>query len=89
MLFGLEIERTLTKIQKIKKTVDLDMTEPNQDQDQPRPLREYVNPLVNGIHQNINRPTIQDNNFELKSLLSKWFRILSLGELLLRSQFYI
>ena len=31
-----------------------------------RPLRDFSTPLVNGIHDSIQRPSIQANNFELK-----------------------
>ena len=31
-----------------------------------RPLRDYATPLVDEIHDSIQRPTIQANNFELK-----------------------
>lgn len=41
------------------------------DQDHSRPFREYVNSLVDIIHQNTNQPTIQANNIELKYIISQ------------------
>ncbi|KAI0507011.1 hypothetical protein KFK09_013129 [Dendrobium nobile] len=56
------------------------MSNPVLDQDHFRPLREYTNPIVDEIHQRISRPTIQANNFELKSFIIQIVQISQFGE---------
>ena len=64
--FDSEIEKTLKKIKKVKKQQQQEMENRENIQENPRPLREYANPLVDGVHQSINRPVIHAKNFELK-----------------------
>lgn len=48
-MFDLELEITLIKVWKIKRTLALGMIEPNLEQDHSRYVREYANLLIDKI----------------------------------------
>lgn len=65
--FDPKIERTLRRIRREQNQVNtIEDQVPITPNNEARPLREYVVPLVNGIHSSIQRPIVQVNNFEIK-----------------------
>ena len=65
----LEIERTCRKNRKNLKNKKISFSQHMYNMEtleNQRPLRDYATPLVDGIHDSIQIPTIQANNFELK-----------------------
>ena len=66
-LFDPEIERTLRQLKKEKKEANTSLS--NMADQEQKVLRDYAMASVNGAISSIRRPTIQANNFEIKSAI--------------------
>ncbi|XP_052203104.1 uncharacterized protein LOC127808573 [Diospyros lotus] len=64
--FDLEIERTFHRLNNQQREI---MEEEDQNIEAQRSLRDYASPSVVGIASSIRRPTVQANNFEIKSAI--------------------
>ncbi|CAL2255751.1 unnamed protein product [Prunus armeniaca] len=61
-----EIERTLHKLNKLKRRKDTILEKPSLMAKEPKPVRDYDVPSVVASPSSIRRPTIDANNFEIR-----------------------
>ena len=77
--FNPEIEKTCRALTKATKQRKEALTMAENNNEQPRILRDFAIPTVNGANRSITRPAITANNFELKPALIQMVQQIQFG----------